>query len=335
MKTIKTKEIDGLTIIVGAGMLSIDSVATKLAATKEIIELPETIEMIGQAKKKTTHQKAAHMAMATGRGLIEIKKTEEAKKKTPEVLNDPDKANACFIKIKECDAGIIKSESEYKNQAGAANVVNEEIKVILPEFDRKQKDIKRKNPVFCLPNAGEYVDTGVKFLFPADMTDDQKKLECDGVTLPDGQGVDSLLSLFLGKSENEQISLAGKNVDDFRGCKYWYQIPAGDIVDAGKWIESEKIVKLGNTMKTVVVDDYEDIAINEKDLTPEQSEEIRFQALTAENKLIEFDQKKAGLMAQTVTMMNELIILNDPDSLAKSQKFYNTELEKLKIVYGQ
>lgn len=322
MKTIITEEIDGLKIVVGVGTLSIDPDATRKAAVKEIFELPEAVEMAGKAKKKNEHQQLMIKAKGVGKGLQTIKQTEEAKKLLADKAGNKDASNAAFNKITETTAEITKQETEYKSQMGAANVVNNEIKAIIPAFDQKQMSVKRENPVYNQPKAGHYVDQGVRFIFPPDVTDEEKAATYDAVTLPDGQSVGSLSALFLGKSDNTQISLTGNVINDFRGCVYWHKDAAGTWVQESE-IKDLDIIKINPD------------AIEAKDLTPGQLEEIRFQKMTAEEKLAEFTQKKTALAQQAQAMETELKFSGDPDFFSKAQEFYNTELGKLKIKYNQ
>ena len=88
------------------------------------------------------------------------------------------------------------------------------------------------------------------------------------------------------------------------------------------------------TKNTVVHDDFQDVAIEKKDLSAEQREEIRFQNLTAEQKTAEFEMMKSGLLTSAVNMKSELEILADPTALTQSQTFYNDGLAALQTKYG-
>jgi len=116
-----------------------------------------------------------------------------------------------------------------------------------------------------------------------------------------------------------QLSRGAELIDDFIGCQYFYQ----DI--GGIWIASDVISELGINKSMVVPDEELENAIESKDLTAEQREEIRIQGLTDEQKLEEKAVEIQRILSLAGQMRSELEILNDPDALTKAQDFYTAE----------
>ena len=118
------------------------------------------------------------------------------------------------------------------------------------------------------------------------------------------------------------------NVKDYIGKQYFYKAD-------NEWIESEIISELGITRDTVVVDKYQDQAIEKSELTGEQAEEIRFQGLTSDAKTKEKEMTIESALSQSIYMRSKLEIEGSSAEVAltESQTFYQAELEKIDLKY--
>ena len=201
-----------------------------------------------------------------------------------------------------------KYNKEYLDRGGAENTANTEMIALKKAVNVKAKDILRSNPVHFENREGEFREGDAEL---------------------GGKTVDEILSLHLAKGLNQQLKIDGTYVDDFKGCQYFFY-------DGLAWVESETITALDVTKNTVVVDEFQDAAIEAADLSDEQREEIRFQKLSAEDKTAEFTAKDEALLAKSIDMRMGLEIQGVPkaSALTQSQNFYNTELDILKTKYG-
>lgn len=329
MNKILTETIGENIIVVGSGMLSIDPKGTELGTMAKIIELPEYKEMqVAQQEKSRAMQKSGQARGRCG-AYLSLKGKAEVLKKEAESKKDDKLVAKYDLEIKKQAKLAADQDQEYKDQLGIASAKNTELLEITPRFSEKQMGIKRENPSFNQPNSGEYIDRGLSIVGCDDegkqafLNDD----DLSDVLLAKGINVAGLMDLYLARGKNQQLLLSGEYIDDFRGCQYFYN-------DGKQWVESEVITDLGVNKNTVVVDEYQDSAIEREDLTPEELEEIRFQGLGAAEKQAEFEQKEIDLTAQSINMRNELEIKGDADALVKSQEFYQTSLAELKTKYG-
>lgn len=317
MKTIKYQDIDGFRIVTGSGQLTVDPAASKVIAENEIAgiidggckSLPEMQLQVEKIKEKSLHERRAIEAKQKARALMESA-SEAADKKD-------------FKAVSLFDSEIKKLDQIYQDEQAASRLINNELKQIKVELEPKLREIRRKNLAYCEPGKNEMIDKDTADLCMSKLTEDMTD-----VILPDGVTIDGLIKAHNQKLKNEQVCIDGTKVSDFRGCQWFYQ-------DAdGNWIESEIISRIGLTKKSVVVDEYENAAIEKSELTPDQVEEIRIQGLTAEQKKAEFDSLNDHLLSEAAEMKNKLDIQGVEDSLKQSQVWYAEELADLQTKYG-
>jgi hypothetical protein len=310
--TIKTKEIDGFRIITGFDQLPTDTAASLINSEAKIKDLPVFKELLVKSKEKEDHFRRSTQA----KGMAKLALVGKA---------DADKSEQTGLS-KKLYQEYLKQDKEYKDRLGAAGVCNGELVEINLRLEPLAKEVRRSNLIYA-----------------------------EQSVVMDQEIVSELLSLFMAKSKNEQIAIeteeiretieeateekkavikishnytAHSVVPDFRGCQYSYKD------SEGIWNEEPVIEKLGFTVKTVVHNDYEDQAIEKRDMTPEQNEEIRFQKLDEDEKLSEFTQKKIVLASHAAGMENELKFDGDLDFVSKAQAWYDSELLILKTLYG-
>jgi len=312
MKTIQYKEIDGFKIVVGAGVLSEDPVESKKLADNELLniangeykKLPELKQQIDAAAKKQLHHTRAFEARGKAK-ILKVAKFEAAKKKE-------------LATAKKFESEQIRLEREYQSELGASKVADTELIAIKAKLEPKIKDIRRKNIAYCEPGANQLIDRAM-----ADLVMSKPTEEMEAVLLPGNVTVSDLLAAHAEKAKNEHVCIDGSRVADYRGCQWFYKD------SSGSWIESEVVTALGVTKNTVVVDEYQEQAIEKKDLKPEQQEEIRFQNLTPEQKESEEQQAIESAQMQAVTMRSKLEITGDAKALKKSQDWYASQLAEI------
>lgn len=190
---------------------------------------------------------------------------------------------------------------KYQNYTAAAAVCESELAEISKELRAKVFEIRRQNPRYFEPRENEIVKTDAEWA--------------------------ELLQAYNAKLDTEQLDVEGKLIADYRGKQWFYQAD-------GVWYDSEKIEQLGATMSTVVPDEYESTAIEKADLTAEQSEEIRIQNLTAEQKTAEKEAAIDAAATQAATMRTKLEIQGDAEALTKSQAWYQEQVTLIEAKYA-
>jgi len=194
-----------------------------------------------------------------------------------------------------------------------------ELKALQDEFEIAENLCINSNLVYAHPRINEVALT--------DSTHEQIKAMYDQKAENKQVIIDMIQveSIIKDRSGNEftvllpQLSRGAELIDDFIGCQYFYK-DAGGI-----WIASDVISELGINKSMVVPEGELENAIESKDLTAEQREEIRIQGLTDEQKLEEKAVEIRRILSLAGQMRSELEILNDPDALTKAQDFYATE----------
>ena len=329
MKTIKTRTINGYQIIIGIGQLAICGVGTREIAKDKIAALPEVAILAEKANKQSACRQRIKNAEDSIKNIALLKEGAEAGIIKAE--QDGDDQMLLFHKrnIEKYSKDIVGYETTRADEIKNARIIESEMREITPEVDKKTKEIKRENPVFCMPSQpGEYIDAGLNVTHQIG-EEGHEHDELRAVEVPDGQTVNGLIRAWMSKGENEQVDINGLAIPDFRGCQYFFD-------DGTKWIESEVITALNVTKETVVVDEYQDQACTWDQLEPQYQEEIRLQKLSEEEKIAEFESKKMVLLTAAAKMRTELEItgIAPDDALAQSREFYNTELEILQEKYG-
>jgi hypothetical protein len=255
-----------------------------------------------------------------------IKKTAEAENCNQKIAAKASKESAAAKAFNEArillDNGK-KSEADLKNaeyrmHLDHAKTCNSELIELNRILNLKARDILKKNPVYFSAKPNE-------------------------IFLPENDETNVLIDKWMGKAQNKQILIDGNEIDDFRGCQYFYQIeemqaiPLDQQTDIGKWVESEVITDLGVDKNTVVADDYyQDQAIEKKDLTPEQSEEIRIQFLSPEDKEAEKNAKIDEVLQESIKMRSGLEIqgIEPAQALSDSQAWYNNQVNLIEAKYA-
>jgi hypothetical protein len=244
-------------------------------------------------------KKIGNHEIVSGFGLLSID-PEATKLQNVEAIFALDEARALKLKLEEFETAISGIEISKEQ----IEEFQQQIKILSLEFNQAAKEALRQNPVYFGKKSGELLDA-----------------DLPGVT------VDQLFEKWKVKGKR-QILIDGKEIDDFRGCQYFYKD------NQGLWNESEIITDLGVSMSTVVVDEYEAQAIEKADLTGEQLEEIRFQKLTAEEKAAEKMTAIDLKAAEAANMRSKLEIQGDSEALSKSQAWYNEQLIEINEKYA-
>lgn len=252
MKTIKIKN----GIISGFGTLTIDPEATRKKCAPIIYSLPEAEKVRAKQQEKTGRMNEAGQAYNLAAGYLKVNKPNEAE----------------------------QQNIKYRNFLAAAEIANDELKVLCDELNKKGADILRQNPVYDEPRAGEIVKTSVE--------------------------TEALEIKFAALEENQALTPEGEIVADYRGSVYYMDGVKIEITELGTAPDPQA--------KT-----YDELTEAEK-----------IELLTTEQKQAEYTGKAEVVLAESVSMRQKLEIQGDPEALVKSQEFYNTEIDKLKVAYG-
>ena len=338
---IKTETIGNYQIITGLKPLSIDPRATQKAASVMIFGtqvdgdgndgIPELEPL--QRKQEESNRLLSEIAQTKTQAKKLLAQSERQKSEI-KTLIDPKAIANRESEYKVTVKALGEQDRIYKLKSASFEQCQEDLKPLVSEFNQASKEIIRLNPVFCEPNAGEYVDPDTPFAggTAAELDAMDREVEDqDGNKIPlpkiSVDGMDVLIQRWMNKTETEQICIDGESVADFRGKQWFYN-------DGSQWIESEVVTDLGVTVETVVVDAYQDQAVEKADLTPEQLEEIRLQNLTAEQKTAEKESSLAGALTKAGVMRNELEIQGEPDALKISQAWYQEQVTAIEAKYA-
>ena len=325
MKTIKTKKIGSRIILDKFDELPICPESTRLATKSAVKNLPESLAAAEKDRSKNAHNARTRAALQKGRKekyyienaqpFLDEAKTKEEK---DGILIEIEKARKVFTEESE-------NYLSFKVLSEAAEIELSELNTVA---DVAKREYIKANPVFTGARKNEVICTESQI----------SELKTAFDNLGENEQVELILNslevVSLEASENQVelketvYSVDSYNaIEDFRGKQYFFD-------DGEKWIDSEIITDLGVTRNTVVVDGFEDQAIERADLNQSQSEEIRFQGLIPEQKEIEKEQEIKNSMSLSVNMKAELEILADNDALSKSQDFYQSELERIELKYA-
>ena len=217
----------------------------------------------------------------------------------------------------------MKKEKQHKKALDGCDVKINKLNKICKD---RIIEHKRQNPIYSHPPANQIpVDPGQKLEFEQLQGVENQQIVIDFETVQKEVlkevGKDPIMALFLEYVGNSTI-------EDFRGCQYFFQD------NQNVWVESEVITDLGVTVETVVVDDFQAQAIERRDLTQEQSEEIRIQKLSPEDKETEKQSAIAKALQDSVDMRSGLEIQSDPDALSKSQTWYTDKVAEIELKYA-
>lgn len=339
---IKTKTIGSFQIIEGITPLSIDPRVTQAGASVLIfgtdIEgdgndgIPELVPL--RKKQEESNRLLSEIAQAKTQAK-KLQAQSEKQKEEIKGLIDPQQIANREAEYKVTMSALAEQERIYNLKSANFEQAQTELKPLVSEFNKASSDILRLNPVYSEPNAGEFVDSDTPLSggTAAELDAQNREIEDqEGNKIPHPKisvdGMDVLIQRWMSKTETEQIGIDGAVIPDYRGKQWFYN-------DGSTWIESEVVTDLGVTKETVVVDSFQDQAIEKSDLTADQSEEIRIQNLTAEQKISEKEQAIAQALTAAAQMRNELEIVGEStDPLADSQAWYQQQLTLIEAKYA-
>jgi len=330
--TIITKEIDGHRVVTGFSRPAIDPAATKAGVENLITETTEH-----QAYQ--TIKAGADIAVIEARSAVERKKNElldkhrtdeletllketveykayEIIKETVDLKKDEDvhalaeawkpvaaKKVELLISSGSRVAVLLPDTDEYKDYLIIKAAKDAEIRQAQSVVFGKKRAIIEDNAVYFTPKAGEEIIT----------EEEAAPLRTKLANLP----------------ADKALTFDGLEIFDYRGEVYWTQ--DGE----GIW-ESHKIEMIGEDSAGVgaVFDKY--LSEVERAEITEQAETARRDALSAEEKQTEFDNRKNALLTEAVWMKEKLIIegVEAAEALAQSQTWYNEKLADLQALYG-
>ncbi|NIA28349.1 MAG: hypothetical protein GWP06_00375 [Actinobacteria bacterium] len=279
--TIKIQQIGSHSIIDRFDTLPIDTAMTELRNRKAISELPEQIAVNQKVADKNRHTKKARSA--AGKLRIAQRYINDAPAVLALAEGDEKATSYINIGIERAKAVVTNESKNFESFNAASKGCDHDINELGRICDHKRREHIKANPIYSHPRKNEVVIDDAKFdELKAVFNKQNEKIKVILETYED------VVITAIGDQQEVkapfQRLISHEIIADFRGCQYFYL----DLDE--KWIESETITDLGVTMETVVANDFHDSAIERKDLSPEQSEEIRIQGLTAEQKEVE----KAG-----------------------------------------
>lgn len=322
--SLKYKQEGALTIIDRFDELPIDGKMTEIANREAISKFPESAQIIEKMNIKKGH----HVKAKAAKKVIRLGKQRIADGQTLLKMTDNDKEKELInIRIAGAQKVIedeIKKESTFLK---AADSVDPELNQLNRVHREKTKDLIRSNPIYCHPRKNEIALPDAKFnelkaLFKS-LNNQQISLviEMEDLVVIDEVGKEPIKAPFAKLVSHELI-------DDYRGNQYFY--------NDGQWVASEVITQLGVTKSTVVPDEYEAEAIESKDLTDEQREEIRLQGLTGDQKTTEKESAIQSALSQAAQMKTELEIQGSTaaKALTDSKAWYNEQVALIEAKYG-
>jgi hypothetical protein len=339
----KTEKIGDHQIITGLKPLAIDPRATQSACAVLIYGTDaegdgnDGIKELKPLRKKQeqSNRLLQEIAQAKTHGKKLAEQSEKQKKELRSIMDQRELANR-NSEHKVTLSALKEQERIYNLKKANFEQCQTELKPLISDFNQTAKEILRENPVYCEPNQGEYVDPETLFMggTAAELDAQERELQDqDGnkIKHPDISvpNFDELIQKWMSKSDNEQVTISGEVLEDFRGKQYFYKAD-------GIWIESEVISQLGVTKNTVVVEKYQDQAVEKYELTPEQLEEIRVQNLSAEEKTAEKENAIDDAATQAATMRSKLEIQGATATKAKTdaQAWYSEQLTLIEAKYA-
>lgn len=301
MKTIRIKKIDGFDIVDGFGIAPIDPQATRERCKPIMEQTPEAIGIVKKSDERRLNYGRINQHKKNASALYSRKVFEIASGDVEKIMTlTRDKVLA---EMTAQEKAALDSEEKLMQSYQAQDlIIDEQIKPLAAELEKKAAEILKNNPVYFEPRENEIV-----------LTD---------------QETSDLMRAHLAKTENQQLLQGGTYVDDFRGKQYFYKD------SGGVWVESEVISALDVTMQTVVVDEYEAGAIEKADLTAGQLEEIRMQALDVAGKDTEKQSVIDSTAEQAAIMRDRLDIQGDAAADTKARDWYNAEVVKIEAKYA-
>jgi len=135
---------------------------------------------------------------------------------------------------------------------------------------------------------------------------------------------DTLIPIFVGRSDSEQVQLDGTLIPDFRGRRVWQK---------GIW-RDRVISKLGDKPgDDETLDD--DLSDTDRSTIADKKETERVYLLTTEQKTAEVKMILDGLAAQAAARKDEAIIKGESTdhALRDAQAWYKAEEEKVRAKY--
>jgi hypothetical protein len=324
MKTIRTRTIGQHTIFDKFDQLPIDPESTRLANREALAALDENGPVQAKIQEKRNFHMKSQKALGKARSAeyhINNKDAYLSSAKTEAERSQIIVQHEQFKVVKEAEQ---KNFQDFRTQCTACDVTLTELNATLQKA--KQKRVA-ENPVFAHPRKNELILTDEQFqeLFQAVGSKQANEQILVGSNLVDhvidSEGTTVKIAEFSG-----QHSI----IEDFIGKQYFFH-------DGNQWIESEVITDLGVTKNTVVVDSFQDQAIEKADLTPEQSEEIRIQGLDVEQKDAEKLAAIDSAAEQAAMMKNKLEIQEGATATAAktaATTWYNEQVAAIETKYA-
>lgn len=253
MKTIVTRKIDGIEIVVGFSELSIEPVETKKIVA---VEIKKTAEYLAAAEKQN-EMSAAHKA--AGSAIIESNKS----------------------KVKSEKENLHREFTMFNQQAkGYEN----ELRGLLPALKKKEIELRRIHAVYFEPKAGEYIKTGDEISALIDVIsglNGDGYVDLSGNVVEDNRGV-VYYQKKSGKCIVTQINTIGVGVPK-SGILY-ADLIAEDKKNVDLQIEINAAAKLSPAAKLSGSVQTENLAINEASAMRSQ---LEIKGETSENALQE------------------------------------------------
>lgn len=323
MKTALIKQAIDFKIITGFSKLPIDPELSRLRNKVALENLPEAAPVNEKiAAKNGLNQRVKQCQSKVRRAKFVIDNHKAMISAKPEVKEQ------IMIDLGKAQS-IFPDESKKFDQFHAQlSVIDQELSEANRVYDEAIKKYKLENLVYSHPRANEVMLTADQF--------------------------SEISQAFIGKSSNEQISIKTKTVqtsikigdgeeikgeiqelvsfekvDDFRGKQYFFH-------DGQSWIDSEVITSLGVTKETVVVDEFQDQAIEKADLSEVQAAEIRVQFLSDEEKEAEKQAAIKLALKEAASMRSELEISDKTaaKALSESKEWYSKQLILIEAKYA-
>ena len=195
----------------------------------------------------------------------------------------------------------------------------EELSELNASLTSKTKALIRENPIYSHPRRGEVPvsDDQAKDLLGmiSSLKNEQIALEIEweDKVIIDEKGKDPVMDSF--------PTLVGyEKIVDLRGKNYlWKQ--------DGTWKFSEPITEIG------IASTWPEGAIENKDLAPDQMDEIRMQELSDTDKEIEKNEALEAVLTGAAIMKSKLEIQGEVEALSKSQIWYQEQVDLIERKY--
>lgn len=301
MKTAITREIDNITVVTGVSHLIIDPVET---AKHTAGMLESTKEYKAQMVRKRKCKTLISQMSTQQKNIVNVIKVVAARNQ----ITFSDAANEKSLFTSRERENFRNADSLYKRMTDELNQEYEELKACAAPVKKAKRKIVIQNAVYFDTRHGEI-----------EISDEQ---EAEFVALLNQRD-----ALKKEKKIPHYVTLDKRILPDLRGKKYYLPVgnewPSFEVTDFGEHVDDNAIFE-------------DDLTAEQRKAVHEYTENLRIEAMSEEEKLLEIDGLKSGLMAQARDMKANLEIEGSTATKASkdSKDWFDSEVASLMDKYG-